>query len=74
MSDISVTRAIPHTDAEYEAAIDAMFAEMARSEIRMEKTQERIERLKAESKAIRAETEIIKARTQERLDALARMV
>jgi predicted nucleic acid-binding Zn-ribbon protein len=65
---------VPRTDAEYEAAIEQMLAEMRRLNERMKDDQTAIERLKAETRALKEETDAVKARLRARLDALANMV
>lgn len=70
MSDFTVGSVKPRTDEEYQAAIEALLAEIQRSEERMEARHAQIERLKAETKAIRAESAAIRKQTQARLDTL----
>ena len=70
MSDFTMGYVKPRTDEEYQTAIDAMLAELERSEQRTVKHQERIERLKAETAAIGARSAAIQARTQACLDSL----
>ena len=64
----------PRTDAEYEAEIDAMLAEMRQMDEKSHDTWEEIERLKAESKTSRASTDAIAAQTDWRHDAIARIL
>jgi hypothetical protein len=68
------TAATPKTDAEYEAEIDAMLAEMRRADEKSRDTREEIERLKAGSKRIHASSDAIAAQTDWRLDAIARIL
>jgi len=73
MSDLTVAQLRPRTDAEYQVAIDDLFAEVDRIQAKMSQDQADIQRLKVETQILKAESDLIKARTQERLEALERM-
>jgi predicted nucleic acid-binding Zn-ribbon protein len=74
MADLTVPSLVPRTEAEYEAAVAEMIAEMQRINMRIRQEQTEIERLQRESQQLKAETNAIKTRTEERLNALATMV
>jgi uncharacterized protein YlxW (UPF0749 family) len=70
MEEMTAPTTTPKTAAEYEAAVDALLAEMARMNERSEQTWAEIERLKAESAAIQAEKQLLNASIDRRLEAL----
>jgi len=73
MSDFTISPVRPTTDADYQIAIDDVFAEIDHIQARISIDQAHIQRLKAESDLIIAETAAIKAQTEARLDQLERM-
>jgi len=73
MSDFTISPVRPTTDADYQIAIDDVFAEIDRIQAKISIDQAHIQRLKAESDLIIAETAAIKAQTEARLDQLERM-
>lgn len=52
MDNTAVLKNIPRADAEYEAEVDALIAEMNRVRIQMQNDQREIERLRAETDLI----------------------
>jgi K+/H+ antiporter YhaU regulatory subunit KhtT len=70
MAEIITPTPTPKTAAEYEAAVDALLAEMARMNERSEQTWAEIEQLKAETKLIKERTDVLKAHTQAQLGEL----
>ena len=61
MKSVTLTQPAPRTDAEYEAAVEELLAEMRQINERMQDNQAAIERLRAESDVIRTETRAILA-------------
>ena len=74
MEEMTAPASTPKTAAEYEAAVDALLAEMARMNERSEQTWAAIERLKAESAAIQAEKAYLSASIDRRLEALTKQL
>ena len=70
MSDTAIGYVKPRTDEEYIAAIDAMLAELERSEERSRERRQRIKRTMAEMEASGRRSDAIMARTQKILEAL----
>src|SRR5947207_479677 len=60
----------PKTDAEYEAEVDALLAQMRQMDEKSDRTWEEIGRLKGESQAIRAPSDDITARIDRRLESI----
>jgi hypothetical protein len=58
------------TDAEYEAEVNALLAQMQQMNEKSDRTGEETERLKAESETIRAGSDVIAARIDRRLDSI----
>ena len=54
MKEKDLLQTAPKTDADYEAAIQAMYAEMDRIDERIKKDQAEIDQLKAETRAMLA--------------------
>ncbi len=74
MDEGILTTPAPKTAAEYEAAVDALIAEMARMNERSKQIWAEIERVKAQSAAIQAEKAVLKASIDRRLEALTRLL
>ncbi len=73
MSDVTLSQRRPNTDAEYQAAISDLFAEIDRMQAKISIDQASIQRLKVESEKIIAETSLIKEQTEARLVLLEQM-
>jgi len=70
MDGIIISTPPPKTAAEYKAAIDALLAEMARTDERSKQTWAEIEQLKAETEFIKERANVLKADAQARLGEL----
>ena len=70
MSDVTVRYSEPTSEAEYQAAMQSLIAEISRMNAQMQEEQHRILRLKIETEALRSETQHLRVETRA---ALARM-
>jgi hypothetical protein len=70
MSDITISYTEPTSEAEYQAAMQSLIAEISRMNAEMHQEQDRIVRLKIETEALRGETQRLRTETRA---ALARM-
>lgn len=69
MSDI-LTQPSPQTDADYEATVQELLAEMSRMEEQMDSDRTESERLKFETQVIKATTEAKLIRLEEQVNRL----